>query len=135
MQSKNEFKKIIIENCMRYYLDDIMKVGDLDFIDISLNEKSYKTHENILIYGISYKSFMGAKLLLIRFGKIDGFIKTYGGIRYLVLFTSERYDKIYDRTRYLISKKSGITDIISQNFARIRIDSCNSVPIKNTRFS
>ena len=29
---------------------------------------------------------MGAKTLRIRFGKIDGFIKVYDGIRYLVIF-------------------------------------------------
>ena len=29
---------------------------------------------------------MGAKTLRITFGKIDGFIKVYDGIRYLVIF-------------------------------------------------
>ena len=57
-----------------------------------------------------------------RFNEVDGFIKIYDGIRYLVLCASKRYNKIYNRIRYLISKKSGITDI-SHNFARIRIDS------------
>ena len=42
------------------------------------------------------------------------------------------YDAIYNRIRYLISEKSGITDIINHNFARIRIDSCNSLPIEKT---
>ena len=40
------------------------------------------------------------------------------------------YEKIFDRIRYLISEKSGITDIINHNFARIRIDSYNSLPIE-----
>ena len=66
---------------------------------------------------------MGAKPLRIRFDKIDGFIKIYDGVRYLVLFASERHNKIYDRIRYLLSKKSGITDFISHNFPKIRIDS------------
>ena len=66
----------------------------------------------------------------IRFDEIDGFIKIYDGIRYLALFASERYNKICDRIRYLIRKKSGITDIINHNFARIRIDSYNYLPIE-----
>ena len=30
----------------------------------------------------------------------------------------------------ILSEKSGITDVISHNFARIRIDSYNSLPIE-----
>ena len=48
---------------------------------------------------------MGTKPLRIRFDKIDGFIKIYNGIRYLVLYDYERYNAIYDRIRYLISEK------------------------------
>ena len=59
---------------------------------------------------------MGAKQLHIWLEKIDGFIKIDDGIRYLVLFGSKQYDAIYNRIRYLISKKIGITDIISHNF-------------------
>ena len=40
------------------------------------------------------------------------------------------YDEICDRIRYLISEKSGITDSMNHNFARIRIDSYNSTPIE-----
>ena len=39
--------------------------------------------------------------LRIRFDEIDGFIKVYDGIRYLVLFSNSWYDKIYDRIRGL----------------------------------
>ena len=39
---------------------------------------------------------------------------------------------IYIRIRYLISKKSGIIDIINHNFARARIDSYNFLPIEKT---
>ena len=49
---------------------------------------------------------------------------------YLVLFASERYNAIYNRIKYLISEKSGITDSINHNFARIRIDSFNYLPIE-----
>ena len=75
---------------------------------------------------------MGAKPLRIRFDKIDEFIKIYDGTRYLVLFSPERCDPIYDRIRYLVSEKNDITYSISHNFATIRIDSYNSLPIKKT---
>ena len=38
--------------------------------------------------------------------------------------------KICDRIKYLIYEKSGITDSANHNFARIRIDSYNSLPIE-----
>ena len=107
-----------------------MRVVGIDFDNILLDEKSYKTYENILMYDISYETFMGAKPLGIRFDKKDGFIKIYDGIRYLVSFGSKRYDKIYNRIRYLIIEKNSITDIVSHNFARIRIDSYNFLPVE-----
>ena len=73
---------------------------------------------------------MDAKPLRIMFDEIDGFIRIYDGIRYLVLFVFERYDAIYKWIRYLISEKSGITNSINHNFARIRIDSNNSLAIE-----
>ena len=46
--------------------------------------------------------------------------------RYLVLFVYGLFDKICDKVKYLISEKSGITDIINHNFGKISIDSYNS---------
>ena len=40
----------------------------------------------------------------IRFDEIDGCIKIYDGIRYLVLIGSGLYDATYNRIRYLISE-------------------------------
>ena len=40
------------------------------------------------------------------------------------------FDEICDRIKYLMSEKCGITDNINHNFARIRIDSYNSLPIE-----
>ena len=62
---------------------------------------------------MSYKTLIGAKSLRIRFDKIDGF----------TLFGPEKHDAIYNRIRYLISQKSGITYIISHNYARIKVHS------------
>ena len=89
--------------------------------NILLDEKLWKTQENIFIYDISYKSFMGAKPLHIWLGD---------GIWYLVLFGPRYYDVIYNRIRYLISEKRDITGCINHNFARTRIDSYNSLPIE-----
>ena len=42
------------------------------------------------------------------------------------------YDVIYSRIRYLVSEKTGLTDNINDNYARIRIDSFNSLPRDKT---
>ena len=102
-----------------------MTVKNINFKDILLDEKLYT---NILIYVMSHKTSTGANPLRIRYDKIDGFIKIYGGIRYLVLL---KYKEIYDRVRYLISEKCDITNSINHNFARISINSYNSLPIHN----
>ena len=41
--------------------------------------------------------------------KIDGIIRVCNATRYLVLFSPEKYDAIYNMIRYLKSEKSGIT--------------------------
>ena len=70
-----------------------------------------KSHENILIYDISYKTLIGSKPLWIRFDIIDGIIRIYDRSRYWILFVTEKYDTIYSRFRYLISLKGNITYI------------------------
>ena len=49
-----------------------------------------------------------------------------------MLFGHGCYDAIYNRIRYFIIDKIGTTDIISPNFARIKTDLYNSLPIKRT---
>ena len=66
----------------------------------------------------------------IRFGKIDGFIRIYDGTKYLTLFGSEKYEAIYNRIRYLISQKTGITYIYFHYFAKIKVDTYDSLPIE-----
>ena len=46
-----------------------VKLEDFDLDDILLDGK---LHENILIYGISYKTLISPKPLRIRFNKTDG---------------------------------------------------------------
>ena len=61
-----------------------------------------QSHENILIYDISYKTFIDSKPLRIRFDKINGIKRIHDGSRYLILFGTKNYDAIYDRIRYLL---------------------------------
>ena len=78
MESDDELKEIGTKNCTRYYFDDIMRVGDFDFVNVLWDKKCYEnSYENILIYDISDKTFMGAKPLRIRFNKENGVIKIY----------------------------------------------------------
>ena len=67
----------------------------------------------------------------ISFDKIDRFIIPLDGkIKHLILFDYGLFSKICDNIKYLISKKSGITNSINHNFGKIRIDSYNSLSIK-----
>ena len=93
-----------------------MEIIDISFRDIFVDEKINNNN------GVSYKTtFMGSISLHTRFDKINEFVKTDDGIRYLVLF-SYLYDEIYKEIKYLISEKGGFTDSIYYNFAKIRID-------------
>ena len=60
----NELKQVYINNRTCYYFDDIIKIEDFDFDNVLFDEKSY---ENILIYGISYKTLIDPKPLRIMF--------------------------------------------------------------------
>ena len=51
-----------------------MRVRGFDFSDIIRWEIVWI--RNILIYDISYNTFMGVKQFCIRFNKVNGFIKT-----------------------------------------------------------
>ena len=66
----------------------------------------------------------------IRFDQIDGLVRIYDRIIYLTLFGSEKHQAIYNRIRYLISIKSGITHIFSHYFAKMKVDSYDYLPIE-----
>ena len=68
----------------------------------------------------------------IRFDKIDGIIRIYDRTRYLTLLDNKKYYAIYDKMRYLISTKSGITYTIFHYFAKTKVDSYGSLPIEKT---
>ena len=62
---------------------------------------------------MSYKALISAKLLSIRFHKVEGFVRVYDGTVYLLLFGVQKYDFIHNGIRYLIGIKSGITYFFS----------------------
>ena len=73
-----------------------------------------------MIYDISYKTLIDPKHLHIRFDKKDGFIRIYDGTGDLTLFGSEKYEAVYNRIRYLISLKCGITYVFSYYLPKIK---------------
>ena len=68
--------------------------------------------------------------MYIKFDKIDGCIRIYDGTRYLTLLDSQKYDTIYDSISYLLSLKCGMTYIFSHYFAKIKVDSYDSLHIE-----
>ena len=74
----------------------------------------------------------GSKPLRIRFEEVDGFVRIYSGIRYLVIYGPEKYDATYNRIIYLISQKCGITKVFSPNYGKINIDSYDSLLLQKT---
>ena len=81
-----------------------------------------------MLYNISFQTLSDIKLLHVRFDKVEAFVRAYGGTRYLVLFGSEKYNKV----RHLIELKSGIIYGFSHNYARIKIDWYDSLPLEVT---
>ena len=73
-----------------------------------------------------------AKPLRIRFIKIFGFVIVYDVTRYLILLRGERYDFMYNMIRYLTGVKSSITYVVSHNYAKIQVDSFDSLPLGKT---
>ena len=69
-------------------------------------------------------------LYSIIFNKIDGFIRVWNETRHLVLLGSEKNDSIYDKFRYIIIVKNCIIYIISHNYATIKVDWFNSLPLE-----
>ena len=83
-----------------------------------------------MVYDISYKSL--GFIQKIRFDKVDGFIRVYDGTIHVVLVGPEKYDTIYNRIRYLISKKKVLHMFVFHNYAKIKIDSYDSLHLEKT---
>ena len=120
-------KMFVLKNCTCYYFDDIIKLEDFT-LDNTLIDK--KSHENILIYSILYKTLIDPKPLRFRFYQIDRFIRMYDGTRYLTMFGSEEYEDIYNRVR---NPKKWYQIYFSHYFAKIEVDFYDSLPMEKFR--
>ena len=60
-------------------------------------------------------------------------LRVYNKTRYLVLFGGEKYDSTYNRIRYLMGVKNGITCYFSYN-AKIKVDSPYVIIVSCTSF-
>ena len=78
-----------------------------------------KSYGNIFICDISYKRFIGAKPMCILFDKVYGFIRVYDGTKYLVLLFTIELDILF--------AKKVVSHVFSHNYARIKIDSYDSL--------
>ena len=54
----------------------------------------------------------------------------YDGTRYLVLFRAEKNNFIYNRIRKLIEVKSGIIYVSTHNYARVKVNSYDYLPLE-----
>ena len=114
---------------MCYHFDDVLKIGDVDFGNIFLDDMVIWKYFDFwhLIWNVDWW-----KTLRIRFDKIHGVNRVYVGTRYLELNGPKKHDAIFDRIRYLISQKSCISYVLSHNFARIKINSFHYFPWEKT---
>ena len=78
--------------------------------------------EAFLIYGVSYKTTCGKKCDI--FNKVDEFIRYFDWTKYLILIGSS----IFNRIRYLIRIKDGISYPASQKYSKIKIDLDDELP-------
>ena len=60
------------------------------------------------------------------------FIRDHAGTKYLALFGSEKNDIVFDRIRYLLGLKIGVTYVDYCNYAKIKIDSDDYLSLEKT---
>ena len=79
-------KEINIKNRMQHFLDNMIKIKNLDLCKIKIDKNSFK---NIYIYCIGYKIKCSAKSLYVVINKINGYIKENNENNYLTLLTTD----------------------------------------------
>ena len=121
----NECKTVCIKSLICYYLCDIIKLEDCDLDNILIDKNS---HENSLIYDISCKTLIDPKPLRIRLNQIDEFIRIYDETRYFTLFSSEKYEVIYNKMtlrNVIIHVKSVLSKDKNHCYYKILLEKCS----------
>ena len=63
--------------------------------------------------------------------KVDRYIRKKSGANYLALFhPDKKYERVFNRIRYLIMLKSNISDNYSHKYSKIKIDSDDDLPLE-----
>ena len=75
---------------------------------------------------------IGAKFWRIRFDKIHGFIRVFVWSRYLIFFSPEKCDAVYNRIKHIIRQESIIMYVFSKHYRKIKFDSYDSLPAEET---
>ena len=78
-----------------------------DIISMTQQKLKISYFSNILTFNKSYENVLNCKIYtklwlmlnLIRFDKINGFIRISDGTRYLILLGPEKYDVIFNRSK------------------------------------
>ena len=91
----------------------MIKIGDFDFDNILINKKLIQKYFVLWYY---IQNLFSSKPLHIRFDEVDDIIRVYDGIRYLILFGSEKYDSIYNIIRHLRSQKMILQIFVKENW-------------------
>ena len=76
-----------------------------------------------------YKTLIGAEPWCVMFDKADGFLRDYGGIKYLALFGSAKYNSIFNRIKFLIRLKTKISYTVYHYYAKIKIVLDDDIPL------
>ena len=76
-----------------------------------------KSHENILIYDIPYKTLIDPKPLHIRFDKIDGFIRDKSN----KLMSLRKYKAIWTKIEYLKNSKLNDLPVYDDRYIKTKI--------------
>ena len=126
MESNDKLKEIDIKNHTCHYFENIININDLN-LDILIGQKLYY----ILIYNVACKTQYSTKPLHIIFDKVH--VRKYDGTEYLALFHSdEKYEKLFNKIRYLTMVKTNIPNVYSHIHIKIKINSGDDLPFKKS---
>ena len=127
IKTEIESKEVRIKSCTCYYFHDIIRIVYFVVDNISMDEKSFG---NILIHEFLYKNLIVTKPLLIITDKLNRFITAYDGSKHFLLLGSDKCYAFFNSFRYFIGSEFLKTYVDSFNYAKIKTDLDNHLPLK-----